>query len=210
MAAVASNPFTEVGGDMGLLAFVLTASVTATAVDTPRQAAATEGIAGDGAAFVCDAVRVVGAAWSKQRSQQFSSKTTPDLVLRPRLRLALHGPHVVRLKVFTPRGFLYQEISVPVSAQAPDGSPSRATEPGGRVAGTGSVPVPDPATPGRPAAAGAPPSAAPEATRGPQARLPVAGTSITQSSLFGAWSVQPFLDDQTVPCGPTTTFTIVE
>lgn len=165
---------------MGLLAFVLTASAIAAAGDTPQQNAASGGIAGDSSAFVCDAVRVVGAgAWSKHPRQQFSSRTTPDLVLRPRLRLALNGSHVVRLKVFTPRGFLYQEMSVPVATQAPE-------------------------------AAGARPAAAPEATRGPQARLSVAGTSITQSSLFGAWSVQPFLDDQTVPCGPTTTFTIVE
>ena len=41
-----------------------------------------------------------------------------------------------------------------------------------------------------------------------QARLPVAGTSITLSSLYGTWSVEPYLDGEPEPCGPATKFTI--
>ena len=40
------------------------------------------------------------------------------------------------------------------------------------------------------------------------AALPVAGTSITLSSLYGRWTVQAYLDGQPEPCGPATRFTI--
>jgi hypothetical protein len=41
-------------------------------------------------------------------------------------------------------------------------------------------------------------------------RLPVAGTSITLSSLYGRWTVEPYLDGATGPCGPVSRFTIRE
>jgi hypothetical protein len=148
----------------------------------------------------------------KSRDLVFSGRTTPDLELHPRLRLELRGPHVIRLKVFTPRGLLYQEIKVPLvtppldgaaEGQRPAALPGKATAnalPGGAAVPTGR----DPADAGRPRAATT------EPVRGAGARLPLAGTSITQSSLYGAWSVQPFLDDQQTPCGPATSFTITE
>jgi hypothetical protein len=40
------------------------------------------------------------------------------------------------------------------------------------------------------------------------ARLPVAGTSIALGSLFGEWTVVPYIDDETAPCGPSLTFEI--
>jgi hypothetical protein len=40
------------------------------------------------------------------------------------------------------------------------------------------------------------------------ALLPVAGTSITLSSLYGRWTVQAYLDGQPDPCGPAARFTI--
>jgi hypothetical protein len=36
----------------------------------------------------------------------------------------------------------------------------------------------------------------------------VAGTSITLSSIYGLWTVEPYLDARPEPCGPSTTFTI--
>lgn len=42
------------------------------------------------------------------------------------------------------------------------------------------------------------------------AQLPVAGTFISTSSLFGRWRVVPYLDDDAEPCGPGAAFTIVE
>jgi hypothetical protein len=42
------------------------------------------------------------------------------------------------------------------------------------------------------------------------AQLPVAGTFISTSSLFGRWRVVPYLDDEPEPCGRGAVFTIVE
>jgi hypothetical protein len=39
------------------------------------------------------------------------------------------------------------------------------------------------------------------------ARLPVAGTHITQRGLYGLWSVVPYIEGE--PCGPAATFTFV-
>jgi hypothetical protein len=41
-------------------------------------------------------------------------------------------------------------------------------------------------------------------------RLPVAGTSISVGSLFGRWTVVPYLNDETAPCGRSRTFVIRE
>ena len=40
------------------------------------------------------------------------------------------------------------------------------------------------------------------------ARLPVAGTQITQRGLYGRWSVVPYLDGAEGPCGPAGSFTL--
>jgi len=39
-------------------------------------------------------------------------------------------------------------------------------------------------------------------------RLPVAGSAITGSSLYGEWSAVPYLDGETEPCGATGRFVI--
>lgn len=41
------------------------------------------------------------------------------------------------------------------------------------------------------------------------ARLPVAGTHITQRGLYGVWSVVPYIEGGREPCGPAATFTFV-
>jgi hypothetical protein len=41
-----------------------------------------------------------------------------------------------------------------------------------------------------------------------EARLPVAGTSIMASGLYGRWRVVPYLDDRREPCGPGRSFVI--
>jgi hypothetical protein len=40
------------------------------------------------------------------------------------------------------------------------------------------------------------------------ARLPVGGTAITQSSLYGKWRAVPYLDDEAKPCGSAVAFKI--
>jgi hypothetical protein len=41
-----------------------------------------------------------------------------------------------------------------------------------------------------------------------EARLPVAGTSIMASGLYGRWRVVPQVDDSSEPCGPGRPFVI--
>jgi hypothetical protein len=159
---------------MGVLALVLTVSLTA-AADVPQTAPAGGATSGESTGFVCGAVRVSGPGLSRSAPLVFSSRTTPELQLRPRLLLELRGRHLLRLRVFTPQGPLYEEIQVPLDAPALDAGAER-----------------------------------PGTARGAGARLAIAGTSITQRSLFGSWSVQPFLDDRPTPCGPVTRFTITE
>jgi hypothetical protein len=40
------------------------------------------------------------------------------------------------------------------------------------------------------------------------ARLPVAGTQITQRGLYGRWSVVPYLEGSLEPCGPNASFAL--
>jgi hypothetical protein len=142
----------------------------------------------------------------------FSSREVLDLALRPRLRLNLEGEHVMQLRLLTPGGFLYQVITLPFVGAATDG----AGHPGWTTnrAGDGDADPPPPrAVPGYPrplAVQRLVPASAGDARAEYElhARLPVAGTSITLSSLYGTWSVQTYLDGQAEPCGPETRFTI--
>ena len=42
------------------------------------------------------------------------------------------------------------------------------------------------------------------------AHLPVAGTSIMTSSLYGKWKVVPYVDGSTRACGPAAAFSITQ
>jgi hypothetical protein len=147
------------------------------------------------------------------KDMTFSSRETLDLLFRPRVRQNLQGEHLMQLKVSTPGGFLYQVITVPfVGAGSPDGRerPGWTTN---RAATATDAPPPR-VVPGFPRPLEVQrlvPASGGSATRGGyelRARLPVAGTSITLSSLYGTCSVQPYLDGETEPCGPATRFTI--
>jgi hypothetical protein len=118
------------------------------------------------------------------------------------MRQDMRGDHLMELKVFTPGGFLYQAIALPfVGAGAPSASGAQPAAPPSRV-----VPgYPRPLEVQRLVPVRA------SGARGEyelHARLPVAGTSITLSSIYGTWSVQTYLDGQAAPCGPVTRFTI--
>ena len=149
----------------------------------------------------CTGVRVTASDRAvPPKNMTVSSRETLDLVLRPRMRLDLQGDHLMEIKIFTPRGFLYQSIALPFVGAAQATRGQQAAAPAPRV-----VPgYPRPLEVQRlvPVQSG---------TRGEyelRARLPVAGTSITQSSIYGTWSVQTFLDGQAEPCGPVTRFAI--
>jgi hypothetical protein len=151
----------------------------------------------------CTGVRVTASDRAvPPRNMTFSSRETLDLLLRPRIRQDLPGEHLMQLKVFTPGGFLYQVITLPFVGAATDArGPSPAAPPPRVVPG-----VPRPLEVQQLA-----PVRGASATRSEyelSARLPVAGTSITMSSIYGTWSVQPYLDGGAEPCGPATRFTI--
>jgi hypothetical protein len=150
----------------------------------------------------CSGVRVTASdSMVPPTNMTFSSRDILDLTLRPRVRRVPEGDHLMELKVFTPSGFLYQSLTVPFA-----GGAVPATD-GPHAAAPQLRPVPGYPRPLEvqrlvPVRS----SGRPEYELG--VRLPVAGTSITQSSLYGTWSVQAFLDGQAEPCGPPTRFTI--
>lgn len=135
------------------------------------------------------------------KGMTFSSRTTPDLLLRPRFPRNVPGDHVMQLKVLTPGGFLYQVITVPFAGAAAGTRAQASPAPRTRVVPGYPRPLEvQPLVPAR--------SSTMRAEYELHARLPVAGTSITLSSLYGTWSVQPFLDGRAEPCGPATRFEI--
>jgi hypothetical protein len=160
---------------------------------------------------VCAGVRVLAPNLAIQPPDlTFSSRQVLDLQFQARLRQNFRGDHLMQFKVFTPGGFLYQVITVPFvgTAPAPD-APTRAA----RARAESGPPAPR-SVPGYPRPLPVQrlvPTAGDTRTRGHygvSAILPVAGTSITLSSLYGRWTVQSYLDGQPDPCGPASQFTI--
>ena len=146
----------------------------------------------------CSAIEVTAPALRKQpREPRFSTREILDLDFETRLeRKVQDGDHVLHFKVVTPGGFLYQDLATPFTWGKPGRRGRSAVEPAATAKG---VPVLAPSNPHE----GRDP-----ARQSLRARLPVAGTSITMSSLYGRWAVQAFLDDQTRPCSPPRVFAI--
>jgi hypothetical protein len=161
----------------------------------------------------CVAVRVLQSdeerqrVVSRERGQRrmpptVSAASTLDLRLQVEVRPVLKGDHLLRLDLFTPRGYLYQTMTLPFRFV------SRAEEKAARGSQvTRSV-------------AGFPrplevqlltkPARRRRQANHVTARLPVAGTSIALGSLFGQWKAVPYLDDRAAPCGPAASFVIAE
>jgi len=111
----------------------------------------------------CSAVEIRSDVDSRERSR-FSATRILGLRFGTRLSGGPKRDHTLRLRLYSPSGFLYQVLTVPVSA----GHGHRRVE----------------------------------------ARLPVAGTSIMASGLYGTWRVVPQLDDSGEPCGAGRSFAI--
>lgn len=194
---------------MPLLALLLLAAEVAR-TQAPAAAPLTRGYPG------CLGVRVLAPGLPTQpRNLVFSSRQVLDLQFQARLRLDLQGDHLMQFKVLTPGGFLYQVITVPfVGTAAGDSKSARAARARSGAAARAPGPPPPRAVPGYPRPLPVQrlfPTAGDAQTRrayGVTAALPVAGTSITLSSLFGRWTVMAYLDGQKDPCGPATRFTI--
>ena len=157
---------------------------------------------------VCSAVEVVAPAQKKAtKKKRFSARETLDLQLRTYLKSSrrVSGDHLLHLKVYTPRGYLYQTITVPFYRK-----PLQSEKPRPEDLEYEPVRV----VPGFPRALDVQKTTRVRLGRKRydrvMARLPVAGTSITLGSLFGRWTVVPFLDDGTAPCGQSRYFKILE
>jgi len=150
----------------------------------------------------CSAVEVTAPGLRKQpRDGRYSTRKILDLEFETRFVRPVYGEHVLTFKVFTPSGFLYQELDVPFVWPKPRRGKHDRFEPNAEPAANVSLPP------------GLPVQVLGETHRGRtrdavQGRLPVAGTSITMSTLYGRWTVQAFLDDRTRPCSPRRSFTI--
>lgn len=128
-------------------------------------------------------VRARSAQSSSRRT--FSATQILDLDFRVKL-LGVSGDHVLRVDLKTPKGHHYQTLTVPFSADASSAEAHRLLEgfprplevqvtKMGRVEGR-AVPRVD-------------------------ARLPVAGTPIVHSALYGRWTATAYLDDEIKACG---------
>lgn len=131
---------------------------------------------------VCTSI-LVGApdtpATSQRRSrkkQAFSASQILDLELSVTLSRAARDAGTVDLKIYTPKGHLYQTITVPIASDEAKQKESRERRQSKRSFAV--------------------------------ATLPVAGTTIVTSSLYGTWRVEAHLDGGTNPCGRAQQFTI--
>jgi hypothetical protein len=156
----------------------------------------------------CVAV-AVSSPEAPARRVSFSARKILDLQFGALMRSRLSGEHVLNLRVYTPKGHLYQQLDVPfrggplagLAAASGDGT----AETGPRMRHVPGYPQP---LPEQQLVA----ARTPTGQRGYQvsARLPVAGTSIMLSSLYGKWKVVPHLDGGATPCGRATSFSITQ
>jgi hypothetical protein len=114
-----------------------------------------------------------------RRDASFSAAEIVDLEFQVLFPREVTGMHQLNLKVYTPQGHLYQNISVPF-----DAGPFEVQEESQYDRGS-----------------------AGDRRRRPTKRysmiterLPVAGTYITNHSMYGRWSVEAYLDKSLKPC----------
>ena len=154
---------TYFGLALGLLMLVPPAeSVAASTVASPRR---------------CHRVFVSSpeAAKARGRKPKFSAAEIMDIQLQALVSRQLTGHHSLEFKVYTPKGNLYQSMTLQFDADAPipEGTRRRSRR---------FLPV--------------------------NAVLPVAGTSIVTSSMYGTWKVEAFLDGSNRRCSHPRKFTI--
>ena len=149
---------------------------------------------------------VVTSPEAPNRRVSFSATKILDLQMGAILRSRIAGEHVLNLKVYTPKGHLYQQLDLPFrgTTVSPAGG-AAVTEAGPRMRRVEGYPQPLPEQELQAARA-------PSGQRGYRvsARLPVAGTSIMTSSLYGKWKVVPHLDGSLKACGAATAFSITQ
>ncbi len=125
-------------------------------------------------------------------SSQFSATRILDLTFTVLFPAGTEGQHLVELRVFTPDAQLYRSLAMPVAS----GVVTNATRP---VEGYARPLPQQPLT---------------KVSRGRElfvaasTTLPVAGTDIVSSGLYGGWRVEAYLDGAEQRCGPAAWFTL--
>lgn len=140
----------------------------------------------------CAAI-VVTSPQQPPRARQrgpFSATRILDLRFGTQLVRPPVDSHVLALKVYTPRGHLYQTLTVPF---APSGQSKGERHVDG-------YPRPLPEQEAKPVKYEGGPAYEVSAT------FPVGGTAIMSNSLYGSWRVEPYLDG--VVCGESVRFDI--
>lgn len=132
------------------------------------------------------------APGTRPRRAFFSATRILDLRIAGLMRRPAAGRHVLHFKVYTPRGHLYQTLTVPFTG------PGRRP----RERWVDGFPRPLAEESQRPVRDGG------ERRYEVSATLPVGGTAILSNSLYGHWRVEAYLDDDLRPCGPAARFEI--
>ncbi|MHB0971491.1 MAG: hypothetical protein ACYC7A_05660 [Thermoanaerobaculia bacterium] len=102
--------------------------------------------------------------------------------------------HTVEVKIFTPRGYLYQSIAIPFSSTASKKGKGRKLD--GYPHPIATTVLQDVAWKNG-------------KYLGTNVRLPVGGTMITTSSLYGTWSAEAYVDGEPLRCSQPAKFTII-
>jgi hypothetical protein len=128
----------------------------------------------------------------------FSATQILDLEFRALVRPMPTGPHLLELKVYTPKGHLYQVLPVAFEGSGPV-TRRKGPPPSWQALYRTPLPV----------------RRAPRVRVGNDVRqravatLPVAGTAIVATSLYGHWTVAVHLDGAPSSCGRTASFRLV-
>ncbi len=130
------------------------------------------------------------SAWGSGDAR-FQATRILDLDLEVRFAAGFTGDHVLHVKFTTPKGHHYQTLTAPVATAVRAGAMRK-------VEG---FPRPLAIRVARPARGRSGETAVVQ-------QLPVAGTSIVASALYGTWTATAYLDDATEACGPSASFII--
>ena len=116
------------------------------------------------------------AATTRGKKPKFSAAEIMDIQLQALVSRKLTGHHSLEFKIYTPKGNLYQSMTLQFDADAPipEGARRRRSR---RFQEVNTV-------------------------------LPVAGTSIVTSSMYGTWKVEAFLDGDDRRCSRPRKFVI--
>lgn len=127
-------------------------------------------------------------------AKRFSATGILDLDFHVRLRPVPGDEHTVRVEIETPKGHLFQTLTIPFTSEPSQVGARRAVD---------GFPRPVEVQLARPVA-----SNSTGAMSEVVGRLPVAGTPIVHSSLYGRWRARAYLDDEIAPCGRARAFII--